>query len=174
MSIVGRNYLFGFDGGLMDSAVREVGDLIRVKEELAGTAGMPVSVDAPAYPLCTAYASPPVLILPTNPPPPSMRSFPLQEVARGSHTSELISESVAGRRVKETRQYVSVCVAAVTLSKCNISAQDAWVFTAMTVCEGAFRLSANIIIKAGMATTRLQSCVRVNFKRHLSLLLLSM
>src|SRR5438067_9527404 len=101
-----------------------------------------------------------------------MRSVPFQEVARGSHTSELISESVAGRRVKETRQYVSVCVAAVTLGKCNIFAQDAWVFIALAVCAGASSLSTNINIMAGMASTRLQSCVRVNFKRRLSLLFL--
>ena len=48
MSIVGRNYLFGFDGGLMDSAISEVGDLIRIKEELAGTAGM-TSIRRRAY-----------------------------------------------------------------------------------------------------------------------------
>ena len=40
MSIVGRDYFFGFDCGLMDSAISEVGGLIRTKEEIAGTAGM--------------------------------------------------------------------------------------------------------------------------------------
>jgi len=89
----------------VNSAIGEVGDLIGMAERKPTTAAGVTGVGGRArIILVNACVIPSALMLPTKPPPPSMRSLPFHSEAGGNQTSDLISESAAGRRMMETRQ----------------------------------------------------------------------